>query len=76
MRKWYETNYEDTADAKRGSMYGDGFEDILEEFPPAFDAIKPLFPSPGVGSRVFQPHQIHGRCMTLLLKPSRLQQPT
>jgi len=42
MRKWYETNYEDTADAKRGSMYGDGFEDILEEFPQPFDGIKPL----------------------------------
>ena len=42
VRKWYETNYEDIADAKRSSMHGDGFEDILEEFPPTFDGIKPL----------------------------------
>jgi hypothetical protein len=42
MRKWYGTNFEDIADAKRGSMHADGFEDILEEFPLAFDGIKPL----------------------------------
>ena len=30
------------ADVKRGSMPADGFKDILEELPPAFDGIKPL----------------------------------
>ena len=28
--------------AKRGSMHTDGFKDILEEFPAAFDGVKPL----------------------------------
>jgi hypothetical protein len=42
MRKWYGTNFEDIADAKRGFMHADGFEDILKEYPQAFDGIKPL----------------------------------
>jgi hypothetical protein len=71
------------ADAKRGSMHADRFEDILEEFPPALDGIKPLcrevrgilFPLQG-GKLGLSTHQIHGRCMALSLKPSRLQQPT
>jgi hypothetical protein len=42
MKKWYGTNFEDIADVKRGSMHADGFEDILKEFPQAFDGIKPL----------------------------------
>ena len=42
MKKWYGTDFEDIADAKRGSMHADGFEDILKEFPQAFDGIKPL----------------------------------
>jgi hypothetical protein len=28
--------------AKRGSIHTDGFKDILEEFPAAFDGVKPL----------------------------------
>jgi hypothetical protein len=42
MRRWYGTNFEDIADSKRGSMHADGFKDIVEEFPPAFERIKSL----------------------------------
>ena len=42
LRKWYGYNAADVADAKRGNMHTDGFEDILEEFPPAFDCVKSL----------------------------------
>ncbi len=42
LRKWYGSNAADVADAKRGTMHTDGFKDILNEFAPAFDCIKPL----------------------------------
>jgi hypothetical protein len=43
LTKWYTGSYREIASAKRGHMYVDGFEDILEEFPqPKFDCIKPF----------------------------------
>lgn len=42
LGKWYGSNAADVADAKRGNMHTDGFKDILNEFVPAFDYIKPL----------------------------------
>jgi len=42
LTKWYTDSYREIASAKRGNMYVDGFEDILEEFPPHFDCVKPL----------------------------------
>ncbi|KAN0071182.1 hypothetical protein V8E54_010613 [Elaphomyces granulatus] len=42
LTKWYTDSYREIACAKRGNMYVDGFEDILEEFPPHFDCVKPL----------------------------------
>ena len=42
LAKWYTDSYREIASAKRGNMYVDGFEDILEEFPPRFDCVKPL----------------------------------
>lgn len=42
ISKWYTGTYRDIAHAKRGAMYVDGLESILEEFPPAFNCLKPL----------------------------------
>ncbi|KAI4196202.1 MAG: hypothetical protein LQ350_006695 [Teloschistes chrysophthalmus] len=42
LTKWYTGGFDDIAEAKRGYMHVDGFEDVLHEFPPAFDHIKPL----------------------------------
>lgn len=42
LGKWYGSNAADVADAKRGHMHADGFDDILMEFAPAFDCTKPL----------------------------------
>ncbi|KAL8847182.1 MAG: hypothetical protein Q9221_007767 [Calogaya cf. arnoldii] len=42
LTKWYTGSFDDIAEAKRGYMHIDGFEDVLHEFPPAFDRIKPL----------------------------------
>ena len=42
ISKWYTGSYRDIAHAKRGDMYVDPFEDILEEFPPHLDCVKPL----------------------------------
>ena len=42
LTKWYSGSFKDIADAKRGYMHVDGFERVLDEFPPAFDCIKPL----------------------------------
>jgi serine/threonine protein kinase len=42
LTKWYTGNYNDIAEAKRGYMHADGLEDILDEFPQAFDCVKPL----------------------------------
>lgn len=42
LSKWYTGSYGDIAQAKRGYMHVDGFEDILNEFPLAFDCVKPL----------------------------------
>ena len=36
------SNPADVADANRGHMHADGFDDILMEFAPAFDCTKPL----------------------------------
>lgn len=83
MRKWYGTNFEDIADAKRAPMHADGFEDILEEFPPAFDSIKPLcrevrgilFPLQGGKLGLSTPPDPR-TLYDPIIKPSRLQQPT
>jgi hypothetical protein len=40
--KWYTGSYREIANAKRGHIHVDGFEDILEEFAPHFDCVKPL----------------------------------
>ena len=42
MTKWYTGTFHDIADAKEGSMHVNKFEDILEEFPEAFNPVKPL----------------------------------
>ena len=42
LTKWYFGSFKDIAEAKRGYMHVDGFEDILKEFPTAFDSVKPL----------------------------------
>ena len=42
LRKWYTGDYAEIAQAKRGFMHVDGFEDILGEFPGPFDSVKPL----------------------------------
>ncbi|KAK3177211.1 hypothetical protein OEA41_008540 [Lepraria neglecta] len=42
LTKWYTGGYDDIADAKAGYMHVDGFDKILEEFPQAFDRVKPL----------------------------------
>jgi Fungal protein kinase len=42
LTRWYTDSYREIAHAKRGDMGVDGFEDILEEFPPHFDCVKPL----------------------------------
>ena len=42
LRWWYNGSFKDIAEAKRGYMHVDGFKNILEEFPSAFDCVKPL----------------------------------
>ena len=42
LTKWYTGSFKDIAGAKRGYMHVDGFEDVLNEFPPTFDSVKPL----------------------------------
>jgi hypothetical protein len=42
LTKWYTGSFDDIAEAKLGYMHVDGFEYILNEFPEAFDCIKPL----------------------------------
>lgn len=42
LTKWYTGSFADIADAKKGYMHIDGFENILDEFPTAFDHVKPL----------------------------------
>ena len=42
LTKWYSGSFKDIAEAKRGYMHVDGFEDILDELPAAFDRVKPL----------------------------------
>ena len=40
LTKWYNGSFRDIARSKLGDMHIDGFEDILDEFPPAFDCVK------------------------------------
>jgi len=42
LKRWYTGTYDDIARNKRGDMHIDGFEDILDEFPQAFNCVKPL----------------------------------
>jgi 5-carboxymethyl-2-hydroxymuconate isomerase len=42
LTKWYSGSFKEIARSKQGDMHIDGFEDILEEFPPVFDSVKPL----------------------------------
>ena len=42
LMKWYTGSFKDIARSKLGDMHVDGFDDILEEFPPSFDCVKPL----------------------------------
>ena len=42
LKKWYFGSLEEVADAKCGHMHEDGFENILAEFPLAFNDVKPL----------------------------------
>lgn len=42
LTKWYTGSFDDIADAKKGYMHIDDFEKILNEFPTAFDHVKPL----------------------------------
>lgn len=42
LRRWYSGTFDQIAEAKRGYMHVDGLEDILKEFPPALEMVKPL----------------------------------
>ena len=42
LTKWYTGSYDDIADAKKGYMHVDEFENILKEFPQAFNCVKPM----------------------------------
>ncbi|KAE8354714.1 hypothetical protein BDV28DRAFT_73102 [Aspergillus coremiiformis] len=42
LQKWYTGTYEDIADVKRGHMDKNGFEDIINEFPPSCERLKPV----------------------------------
>ncbi|EEQ91416.2 serine/threonine-protein kinase Sgk2 [Blastomyces dermatitidis ER-3] len=42
LTKWYTDTYREIARIKRGDMGADGFEDILSEFPPILECVKPL----------------------------------
>lgn len=42
LTKWYCGSFKHIAEAKRGYMHVDGFEDILDEFPTDFDSVKSL----------------------------------
>ncbi len=42
LTMWYSGSFKEIARIKQGDMHIDGFEDILEEFPPVFDSVKPL----------------------------------
>jgi hypothetical protein len=42
LTRWYTDSFREIAHAKRGDMGVDGFEDILDEFPPHFNSVKPL----------------------------------
>ena len=42
LTKWYTGSFKDIARSKLGDMHVDGFDDILEEFPPSFDCVKSL----------------------------------
>jgi len=42
LPRWYTGTYKKIAQNKRGDMSKGGFEQISEEFPPEFDAVKPL----------------------------------
>ena len=42
LSKWYCGSFKDIARSKSGDMHVDGFEDILGEFPKAYDCVKPL----------------------------------
>lgn len=40
--KWYSGSFKKIARSKLSNMHVDGFEDILDKFPPSFDCVKPL----------------------------------
>ena len=40
LKKWYASDFEDIADAKRGYMHADGFEKVLEGFPDSLEGVK------------------------------------
>ncbi|KAL9018480.1 MAG: hypothetical protein Q9185_004220 [Variospora sp. 1 TL-2023] len=42
LSKWYSGALKDIARTKTGDMHADGFNGILEEFPPVFASVKPL----------------------------------
>ncbi|RMZ88367.1 hypothetical protein DV736_g4410, partial [Chaetothyriales sp. CBS 134916] len=42
LTHWYTGTYKEIATTKRGSMGKGGLEQILEEFPPVFEEVKPL----------------------------------
>ncbi|KAL2047792.1 hypothetical protein ABVK25_011342 [Lepraria finkii] len=42
LRKWYTGDFDDIADAKKSYMHVDEFDKILDEFPLAFNPVKPL----------------------------------
>lgn len=42
LQKWYTGDFDEIAHAKQGDMHTDGFEDILKEFPPVLEHLKPL----------------------------------
>jgi len=43
LTKWYSSSFKDITEAKRGYIYINRFEDILDKFLIAFNSIKPLY---------------------------------
>ena len=41
LTKWYSGSFKEIARSKLGDMHVDGFEDILDEFPPSSNCVKP-----------------------------------
>lgn len=82
LTNWYSGSFKDIARSKLGDMHVDRFEDVLDEFPPSFDCVKPLcrkirgmlFPLLEDGALSPEPHQTHlESCTNLSLTRLRMR---